>query len=137
MGLLYPRFFDRMKDSVQVESIIDGGYTNNHVVQTDHIDLDNFPDVHQALVREMRYVLEWWTQQDLKHTSSFGIRIYRREAMLLNHVDREDTHLASAVLQVYQETDDDGGWPLEIIDGDGNCHEVYLQPGEMVLYEGG
>ena len=78
--------------------------------------------------------------------------------MLIDHVDRMDTHLArwllhaiscstrvtcgcwivggSAVLQVHQEVDSDGGWPLEVLLPDGNVGEVYLQPGEMVLYEG-
>merc|ERR1712046_97145 len=73
----------------------------------------------------------------LKHTSTFGVRIYRRHAMLVNHVDRSDTHIASAVLQVHQECDEDGGWPLEVHSEDGEAYEVYLQPGEMVLYEGG
>lgn len=136
-SLLLPWYAQRIKDSVTHESIIGGGYTNNHVIPTNHIDLDAFPEVHQEIVREMRYVLQWWTQQELKHTSSFGIRIYRRGNMLINHVDREDTHLASAVLQVHQEADDDGGWPLEVISEKGDRHEVFLQPGEMVLYEGG
>ena len=72
----------------------------------------------------------------LKHTSTFGVRIYRRDSMLINHVDRMDTHLASAVLQISQEVDADGGWPLEVMLPDGMVGEVYLQPGEMVLYEG-
>merc|ERR1712226_1400320 len=59
-----------------------------------------------------------------------------RHAMLINHVDRGDTHIASAVLQVHQDCDEDGGWPLEVHSEDGEAYEVYLQPGEMVLYEG-
>lgn len=51
-------------------------------------------------------------------------------------VDREATHIASAVLQLFQECDQDGGWPLEVVGEDGGIREVYLQPGEMVLYEG-
>ena len=65
----------------------------------------------------------------LKHTSTFGVRIYRRDSMLINHVDRMDTHLASSVLQVSQEVDVDGGWPLEVMLPNGMV-------GEMVLYEG-
>ena len=29
----------------------------------------------------------------------------------------------------------DKDWPLEILDHDNNVHEVYLSPGEMILYE--
>jgi hypothetical protein len=57
--------------------------------------------------------------------------------MLINHVDRADTHVASAVIQVAQ-TGIQQGWPLEIMhpDADSSVAEVYLQPGELVLYEG-
>jgi len=41
------------------------------------------------------------------------------------------------VIQVSQDVDEDGGWPLEVIDEVGNCWEVYLQHNELVLYEGG
>jgi hypothetical protein len=51
-------------------------------------------------VKEMQQVLQWWTKMRLRHTSTFGVRVYRRDSMLINHVDRMDTHLASAVLQV-------------------------------------
>eukprot|EP00037_Helgoeca_nana_P000037 m.19830 g.19830 ORF g.19830 m.19830 type:complete len:173 (+) comp10048_c1_seq1:1-519(+) len=80
--------------------------------------------------------MQWWTQMRLRHTSTYGVRVYRRDAMLINHVDRVDTHLASAVVQVAQEVDEDGGWPLEVMLGNKAVGEVYLQPGEMVLYEG-
>jgi prolyl 4-hydroxylase len=70
----------------------------------------------------------------LSHTSTFGARIYHRNSMLIDHVDRADTHLASAVLQIDQDLED--GWPLEVIGSDGEYYEVYLQPYEMVLYEG-
>mmetsp|Transcript_50906 Transcript_50906/g.142458 ORF Transcript_50906/g.142458 Transcript_50906/m.142458 type:complete len:406 (+) Transcript_50906:162-1379(+) len=136
-SLLLPWFSENVKTSISFEDPITGGYTNHHIFPTEQVNLDEFPAVRLALIREMRDVLQWWTQQELKHTSTFGARIYRRHTMLLNHVDRRDSHLASAVLQVHQEVDEDAGWPLEIIDEDGNCHEVYLQPGEMVLYEGG
>ena len=37
--------------------------------------------------------------------------------------------------QLDQRTDPDGGWPLELLLPDGRVAEVYLQPGELVLYE--
>jgi prolyl 4-hydroxylase len=135
--VLLPWYAARVKDSVTSEGVIDGGYTNNHVIPTDHINLDNFRDVHAGIISEMRQVLQWWTQQELKHTQTFGVRIYHRDSMLINHVDRHQSHIASAVIQIHQETDEDGGWPLEVISDDGDCYEVFLQPGQMVLYEGG
>ena len=56
--------------------------------------------------------------------------------MLIDHVDRMDTHLASAVIQVDQKVDENGGWPLELLLANGTVAEVYTQPGEVILYEG-
>ena len=50
------------------------------------IDLDREGDVHLGLVREMREVLQWWCQMKLRHTSTFGLRIYKRGSMLINHL---------------------------------------------------
>jgi prolyl 4-hydroxylase len=65
---------------------------------------------------------------------TYGIRVYRGDNVLINHVDRKDTHLASAVIQIEQNGKE--GWPLEIKVNKTHRVEVYLQPGEMVLYEG-
>merc|ERR1712039_435506 len=90
-----------------------------------------------TLNSEMRDVLEWWTGTSLSHMKTFGVRIYRRGSMLINHLDRKETHIVSAVIQVAQQDDAEAGWPLEVHhphkDG---AFEVYLQPGQMVLYEG-
>jgi len=131
---LLPFYAEKKKTSMEQHEPISGGYTNSHVNHFDKVNLDFFPDVHYTVVSEMRKVLQWWVGSRLKHTSTFGIRIYRRQAMLINHVDRMDTHLASAVLQIAQQCDE--GWPLEVVRENGERYEVYLQPGEMVLYEG-
>lgn len=124
------------QDVVYEHRVIPGGFTNSHTIPMSILNLDAFPEMKQILVDEMQQVLEWWTGQQLVPTSTFGIRIYHRDSMLINHVDRSDTHLASAVIQVGQHGVDQG-WPLEVLHPtDGSCSEVYLQPGEMVLYEG-
>lgn len=125
------------QDSVVPHEPIQGGYTNSHMVPLSKLDLDKFRHIQRQVHAEMKDYLEWWTDKPLNPTSTFGVRIYHRESMLIDHVDRADTHLASAVIQIDQDVDEDGGWPLEIIDAEGNCNEVYLQPGELVLYEGG
>jgi len=120
---------------INAESI-GGCYANTHAFPFAMLDMDKYQHIRAAVVTHLRDVLEWWTNRTLQHTSTYGMRIYRREAMLIDHVDREDTHIASAVLQVFQDCDEDGGWPLEVVGEDGLVREVYLQPGEMVLYEG-
>merc|ERR1719471_957042 len=87
------------------------GYMNDRAVKMDKINLDKFPLQHQGIIREMQQIGQWWSGIRLRHTSTFGIRIYRRGSMLINHVDRSSTHIISAVLQIGQEVDEDGGWP--------------------------
>ena len=81
------------------------------------ISLDNHVSVHEAIVGEMKQVLQWWTKQPLRHTATYGVRVYPRDAMLINHVDREDTNLVSTVLQVDQQVDA----PVFCADGFGIC----------------
>jgi len=116
---------------------IHGNITNAHMVAVDRVHLEHFPEQHRMVVGEMQQVLEWWTQTHLKHTHTGGIRVYRRGATVLNHMDRKESHLVSAVLQIAQVVDQDGGWPFELIHPHrAGVMEVYLQPGEMLLYEG-
>lgn len=136
-----PRMWAVVKDFYQEQASraadhgpIAGYYSNEAKYPMTKIDLDLFSHIRASIVSDMRWVLQWWTRKHLKHTSTFGIRIYHRNNMLINHVDRADTHLASAVLQIAQNVDE--GWPLEVMSEDGEVYEVYLQPGEMVLYEG-
>merc|ERR1712217_411206 len=104
-------------------------------VHMDHVNLDHFPEILRAIKLEIRQILEWWTElKVIKHTTTFGVRIYRRGSMLINHVDRKDTHLLSAILQIAQDVDiPNGGWPLELLLSNGRVAEVYMQPGEIVL----
>merc|ERR1712032_382402 len=127
---------ERSAGRAQVETPVDGGYLNDEHVHAGHLDLDAYGEIHREIVAEMHEIMEWWTQQRLVHSATFGVRIYHHGSVLLTHVDHGRTHLASAVLQVDQATEGDEGWPLEVLTDDSECHEVYLQPGQMVLYEG-
>lgn len=129
-------FWDREKvrSLVRHESI-GGGYTNQEVVPMDKVDLDFFTPTRFEIVKKMRPILQWWTNRRLVHTATYGLRIYRRDSMLLTHVDRAETHLASAILQIDQKSDE--GWPLEVLTPAGDPFEVFLRAGEMLLYEGG
>ena len=78
---------------------------------------------------------EWSGESSLELTAFYGIREYEAGAVLRNHVDRIDTHVYSAILQIGQ-TGIEQDWPLEVIGFDGKRYLVTLKPGEMVLYEG-
>ena len=126
--------YDANRQHIEEHEPIPGGYTNVDKIAMKKLNLDRHPNIRMLIVKEMQQVLQWWTRMRLKHTSTYGIRIYSRGSMLIKHVDRVDTHLASAVMQVAQDVDEDGGWPLEIDLGNKSVGQVYLQPGEIVLY---
>ena len=50
------RYQLRKLDSLKDHGVIAGGYTNNHVVKFDKVDLDRFRDIHGGIVKEMQQV---------------------------------------------------------------------------------
>ena len=48
--------------------------------------------------------MEDWAGMKLKRTSCYGVRLYFRGSVLANHVDRVDTHVISAIINVAQVT---------------------------------
>lgn len=49
--------------------------------------------------------MEKWAGTKLKATSCYGVRSYYRGSVLANHVDRVDTHVISAIINVAQARD--------------------------------
>jgi prolyl 4-hydroxylase len=88
-------------------------------------------EIHAAL----QPICEAWCGEPLEPTYVYGLRVYHHGARLQPHRDRIATHIISAILNIDQEVNTD--WPLEIDDHVYRRHRLALQPGEMVLYEGG
>ena len=59
---------------------------------------------------------------------------YTQGAVLDAHVDRVETHAASAIINVAQ-SDPDKPWPLRILNHSSSAHEVVMRPAEVLLYE--
>ena len=76
---------------------------------------------------------EQWSGVKLRPTSLYGVRRYLNNSALLSHVDKSSTHVISLILNMRQDVDQP--WPLFIRDHQGEDHEVYLKPGDMVWYE--
>ena len=82
--------------------------------------------------------LQWGKQGTEKYSKSIPICLptlgrYTRGAWLMPHVDRMETHVISAIINIDQKVDTE--WPLQIQDHQGRMHELVMKPGEMVLYE--
>lgn len=95
--------------------------------------------------------LEAWSNTTLERTDIYGIRyaslivyggfvnntefrVYYRNAELIDHVDRHETHAVSAIINVEQKGMN-SDWELEIYDVNGNIIHSDLQRGEAMLYE--
>eukprot|EP00930_Biecheleria_cincta_P048192 TRINITY_DN33543_c0_g1_i1.p1 TRINITY_DN33543_c0_g1~~TRINITY_DN33543_c0_g1_i1.p1 ORF type:complete len:461 (+),score=59.89 TRINITY_DN33543_c0_g1_i1:34-1383(+) len=98
----------------------------------------------EPLKATMRKILAAWAklpEDDLQFTAMYGIRSYHNGSVLQLHVDRRETHVLSAIIQVehlsFVENEDTTSvhWPLHIIGHDGKTRKVNHVPGRMILYE--
>jgi len=135
--------YERLKPFMFVEScaravinceqiINDGGECRLHsskrtfMMEPSHV-------VKNKLKEALHPMAETWANVKLKHEATYGIRRYTNGSWLTSHVDRFNTHVVSAILNIGQDVDED--WPLHIMDNSGNQHAVTMEAGEMVWYE--
>ena len=80
-------------------------------------------------------VLAEWVGEELVLSAIYGVRVYHRGSVLRSHVDRVETHAVAAILHIDRDLGGAPDWPLEVVTFTGDRDLVYLQPGEMLLYE--
>ena len=97
--------------------------------------VDLSAELREEIHDTLKTMMESWCNKELVPTFVYGIRSYQRGAALKCHQDRVETHIISAIINVDQKVDED--WPLSIDDNYYRNHEVFLQPGEIIFYEGG
>lgn len=67
-------------------------------------------------------------------SSIYGIRRYHNGSVLMNHLDRGDELVLSAIINVDQGKMDEP-WPLQVYDHQLQPHIVFMEPGDCVFYE--
>jgi len=94
-------------------------------------------DVSDTCKTEISKILtpmaEKWAGLPLELTSVYGVRRYKRGAVLYTHLDKLSTHVISVIINIAQKVNEP--WPLYIMDHAGKPHQVSLEPGEMLWYE--
>ena len=98
----------------------------------------------RILMASLSSVLQWAL------VNSLTITRYTRGAWLMSHLDRLQTHVISAILNIkqvqffwnnfflwkcgihYNNQDVEEDWPLQIFDHQGVAHDITLKPGEMI-----
>lgn len=94
-------------------------------------------------------IAEWagMREEDLQWTATYGIRLYHNSTVLHMHVDKRETHVLSAIIEVGHLTrlesppdaeavgEESEYWPLHIRDHSGEEHVVPNHAGQFILYE--
>ncbi len=107
--------------------------SENFDIATDFLCLSRFPELSKTVKGEMYSLLSEWSGAKLKNEGIlYGIRFYKNGATLGMHVDKKETHHISVNMSVAL---DGKPWFFDIIDHDGNEHQILIEPGECVFYE--
>lgn len=91
-------------------------------------------EFNQKVLAELQPAHEEWSGVKLVPAVCYGVRVYQRGSYLINHTDVAQTHVVSGTICIDCELQQP--WPLYIEDLDGNPHEVDVEPGEIVFFEG-
>jgi len=130
--------YNLLKPSVRPEEW--GGITNfihdnqgNAPVEI--FPMDSFTRIREIIAEELQPLHEEFigNKERLIPKWIYGIRSYKRGAILEPHTDTLVTHHISSIVIVDKQVDRD--WPLDIQDHLGRWHKVYAEAGEMILYE--
>lgn len=95
----------------------------------------NLDSVARIIHNKLIPIFEWWCKESLEPTSLYGLRSYFNGAKLYNHYDWVNTHHVSCIVVLDKDLNGKEDWPLQFHDHDGHWNDVYLEPGEMLLYE--
>jgi prolyl 4-hydroxylase len=132
---IYARLMDHFRSNIhQFKSEACNGF-----IQTENIRA--FPSLiyqdeafNQKLLSDLQPAHEAWSGLSIRKAACYGIRVYQPKSYLYNHVDRARTHVVSSTICVDHRLI--SPWPLCIVDNEGRPHEVSIEPGEMVFFEG-
>ena len=91
-------------------------------------------DFNQRLMSDLHAVHEQWCGIPITKAACYGIRVYQPGSYLYKHIDHTHSHVVSSTICVDHRLN--GPWPLYIEDDGGRPHEVAIEPGEMVFFEG-
>ena len=70
---------------------------------------------------------------DLEITSVYGIREYKRGAIVNEHIDICNSHIFGGILNIAQNVSEE--WYLRIYDNSKNMNEITMKPQDLILYE--
>jgi len=127
-------FYRENRQSATSEHVPGDFIYNKNRTNESSLILELPDELRRAIHDAMKPKMEKWCGKKLDPTYVYGIREYKKGAILKLHRDRFDTHIISAIINVAQQVNED--WPLVIEDNYYRSHNVLLAPGDVVFYEG-
>lgn len=105
---------------------------NNNI---EMFNMDVCPRIKEMIQSELKCIHDVFIdhKEELEPVWIYGIRSYTNGSILEPHYDRPNTHHISSIVIVDKQVKED--WPLQIQDHEGNWHDIYTEPGDMILYE--
>lgn len=117
------------------ENIIIGG-------GSEFLSFDEIPSIKNIIHQQLLPIHREFAGVNIEPSFVYGIRSYLKNATLVNHVDRVETHHVSSIIVVdkdlrcgCQNKEFGNDWALDIQDHQGVWHKVYAEAGDMILYE--
>lgn len=109
--------------------------SNKKHIDIDFFDMDMIPRIKEIIQEELKGVHDSFIEykEELEPVWIYGMRSYTNGSVLEHHTDRPTTHHISSIVIVDKKINED--WPLQIQDHTGKWHEIYTNPGDMILYE--
>ena len=129
------KLLENVKTEEKWEGITNFIYDKDGNAPVEIYNMDYCHRIKEIIQEELQPVHEEFigNKEKLVPKCIYGIRSYKNGAILKNHTDTLLTHHISSIIIVDKKVDKD--WPLDIQDHKGNWHQVYTEPGDMILYE--
>ena len=94
----------------------------------------------EVIILKIQPIVEKWINNSISLIASPTLRIHSKDSIILSHIES----LPKVITIIYQidlnEEDEEEGdiyskWSLELIDHQGNLHDITLSKGELLIYE--
>lgn len=107
----------------------------NNKVNVEMLNMDICPRIKEIIQSELKPMHDAFIdyREEIEPVWIYGIRSYTNGSILKAHTDVPATHHISSIVIVDKKVEED--WPLQIRAHDGTWHEIYTNPGDVILYE--
>lgn len=99
------------------------------------MSFEHAPNINKFLHKQLKPLHEQWANTSLEESALYGIRSYKNGSSLIMHRDRVKTHHVSSIICVDKDLNNKNDWALKLVDHNNKEHNIYMNPGDLLLYE--